>query len=155
MARELVPGVLSDLMAKLAVEVARNSREVLEPVALVIERQAKINASSGQHAPRTKTPASPGSGPARISGSLVNSITHSEAMPSALGGWEMKVGVVGGLYPYYNKRTSAGQYAYYLEVTGAGKSRVKYPFLEPAAKFAKSIALFSVLAGGLNISALM
>lgn len=152
---ELTPGVFTELMAKLALEVAHKSREVLEPMALVIERQAKINASSGQHAPRTKTPASPGSGPARVSGTLVNSITHSEALPSALGGWSMKVGVVGGLYPYYNKHTSAGKYAYYLEVTGAGRSHVKYPFLAPAAHFAKSIALFSILAGGLNIGSLM
>lgn len=155
MATELVPGVMTELMARLAQHVMQSSREVLEPVALVIERQAKINASSGEHTYRTKTPASPGSGPARISGSLVQSITHSEVLPSALGGWECKVGVAGGLYPPYNRRTDAGKYAYYLEVSGAGKSHVKYPFLGPAGKFAKDVAVFSILAGGINIGVLM
>lgn len=155
MPTELVPGVFTEIMTKLATQVVQHSREVLEPVALVIERQAKINASSGEHQYRTKTPASPGSGPARISGTLVQSITHSEALPSVLGGWEMKVGVAGGLYPPYNRRTDAGKYAYYLEVSGAGKSRVKYPFLGPAGKFAKDVAVFSVLAGGLNIGMLL
>lgn len=153
MARELVPGLFTELMTKLATQTALHSREVLTPAALVIERQAKINASSGDHSYGTPTPARPGSGPARISGTLVRSITHSEPLP-ALGGWHMKVGVAGGAYPYYNRRTNAGKYAYYLEVTGAGRGRVKYPFLLPAFRFARSVALASIVSGGFSIGKL-
>lgn len=130
---ELAPGMLRAVFVKLAAEGEARGRVALEPVALAIERQAKINASTGEHRYRTKTPAYPGSGPARISGTLVRSITHSPVVRTALG-WETKVGLAPGLYPHYSRRTPSSKYGYYLEIKGLRNGN-RYPFLVPAFKF--------------------
>lgn len=142
---ELVPGVMRDLFARLAGQADAAGAAVLEPLAVAIERQAKINASVGQHRYGTKTPARPGAGPARISGTLVQSITYSHPERTA-GGWECKVGTADGLYPPYNHRTPANRYGYYLEVSGAGRSRVKYPFLKPAAETVRDTEAHAIIA---------
>lgn len=142
MATELKPGVLEAVFAKLIVEGNNRSRLALEPLALAVEKQAKINASSGAHLYGTKTPAYPNSGPAVISGNLRRSITHT---PIKLGsqGWETKVGTAVGFYPsghgypQTGKKTASNKYGYYLE-TGL-KNGTKYPFLAPAFHFAMGV----------------
>lgn len=140
---ELTPGVITGILARLGVEAEARAAIALTPLALVVERQAKINASNGQHAYGTRTPSSGDpTGPARISGTLVRAITHSEPQNTGFG-WEVLVGMAPGLYPFYNRRTSASQYAYYLEVTGVRNGR-RFPFLEPALNFATHIAVHAV-----------
>lgn len=128
---ELTPGVLSAILARIAVQAESLVPAALEPIALAVEREAKLNASHGEHPPRTPTPAARGSGPARVSGTLVRSITHSPAIHDATG-WETRVGTAAGLYTPYNRRTPSSLYGYYLEVPGAGKAHARYPFLLPA-----------------------
>jgi hypothetical protein len=129
MATEMTSGVFQVLFAKLAVSAETRMPIALERVAIKVETEAKTNASRGEHPVRTKTPARPGSGPARISGTLVRSITHSTPKPNGAG-WECRVGVAGGMYAPYNRRTTSGKYGYYLE-TGIRNGAV-YPFLGPA-----------------------
>jgi hypothetical protein len=140
---ELAPGMMTALFARLGLEAHAAVAEAMLPLALAVERQAKINASSGEHALRTKTPASRGSGPARISGTLVRSITHSEVTPS-VGGWEVKVGTAGGLFPYYNRHTPSSKYGYYLE-TGL-RNGAKYPWLAPAVHMVGEISIYAIFA---------
>lgn len=140
---ELAPGMISALFARLGLEAHAAVAEAMAPLALAVERQAKINASSGEHALRTRTPASPGSGPARISGTLVRSITHSEVTPT-VSGWEVKVGTASGLYAYYNRRTPSSKYGYYLE-TGI-RNGAKYPWLAPAVHMVSEISIYAVFA---------
>jgi hypothetical protein len=140
---ELAPGLIAALFQRLGLEAHAAVAEAMVPLALAVERQAKINASSGEHALRTKTPAHPGSGPARISGTLVRSITHSEAKPTA-GGWEIKVGTASGLYSYYNRRTPSSKYGYYLE-TGL-RNGTKYPWLGPAVHMVDHVSIYAVFA---------
>lgn len=140
---ELTPGIISAILAKVGVQAEQRAALALTPLALVVEKQAKINASNGQHPYGTPTPSSGDpTGPARISGTLVRSITHTEPRPHG-SGWEVLVGMAGGLYPFYNRRTSASQYAYYLEVTGVRGGR-RFPFLEPALHFANHITVHAV-----------
>ncbi|MFD9564341.1 hypothetical protein [Streptomyces sp. NPDC059994] len=122
-------------MAEINREGQLKSRTVLTQLARAIERQAKINASVGAHKRGTPTPASPGTGPAVISGTLRRSITHSPIVPLA-GGWETKVGTGVGINPPYG-RTPASKYGLYLE-TGL-KNGATYPFLQPAFKFGSTI----------------
>jgi hypothetical protein len=135
---------MSEVMARLAAEGELKASVGLTAVALAVERQAKINASNGEHPYRTPTP-SPGDpeGPARISGSLVRSITHSGVERTAIG-WAVKVGMAPGLYPYYDRRTSSSMYAYYLEVTGVGKSRKRFPFLVPALRMVGRVSVYTI-----------
>lgn len=107
------------------------TRRVLTQLALAVERQAKINASVGAHKRGTKTPASPGTGPAVISGTLRRSLTHSPVVFTG-GGWETKVGTAVGFTPPYG-RTPSNKYGFYLE-TGLKNGSV-YPFLKPAYDF--------------------
>jgi hypothetical protein len=130
-ATEFTPGAITALMEKVSARVLVKGGQVLEPIALAIERQAKLNASNGEHTYHTRTPASPGSGPARVSGTLVRSITHSTPRP-AVAGWSCKVGLANGTYPPYNRRTPSSKYGYYLE-TGL-RNGSTYPFLVPALK---------------------
>jgi hypothetical protein len=134
-ATELRPGVMTAIFGRLAIEGNSRSRLALEPLALVIEKQAKINASSGAHTYGTPTPAYPGTGPAVISGALRRAITHSPIAAFA-GGWETSVGTGIGSYPPYggSNRQPANKYGYFLEVEGL-RNGAKYPFLEPAFKF--------------------
>jgi hypothetical protein len=107
-------------------------------LALVVERQAKTNASSGAHRRNTPTPASPGSGPARISGTLVRSLTHTPTVAVGFD-WQAKVGTAAGVTGPYSGVT-AGTYGRYLDRDGL-RNGTTYPFLTPAFKFAVTIAL--------------
>lgn len=150
MAAELTPGMLADLFGKLALQGEERAVAALTATALAVERQAKINASNGEHAYRTRTPASPGQGPARISGSLVRAITQTEPRRTAYG-WEVRVGMAPGLYPYYNRRTSSSQYGYILEVLGAGKSGHKFPFMQPAFHMVITVSVYTIFGAALGI----
>ena len=140
---ELRAGVFSELFARLSVQAEALAPVALTTIGLAVERQAKINASNGEHPYRTPTPAQPGNGPARISGQLVRAITHTEPARTATG-WEVQVGMAAGLYPWYSRRTPSSLYAYYLEVAGAGKSRTLYPFLGPAFQMQAKIGAYAV-----------
>ncbi|KAB7850120.1 hypothetical protein [Streptomyces mobaraensis] len=128
---ELRPGLFTRLFAEISRDGQTKTRRVLTHLALAIERQAKINASVGAHPRGTPTPASPGAGPAVISGTLRRSITHTPVLPSGTG-WETKVGTGVGFTPPYG-RTPSSRYGLYLE-TGL-KNGVSYPFLGPAYRF--------------------
>lgn len=137
MATELRPGVMTAIFGRLAVEGNTRARLSLGPLALLIEKQAKTNASSGAHTYGTPTPASPGTGPAIISGTLRRAITHSPIQAIAEGGWETYVGMGIGAFPPYGgaSRQPANKYAYFLEIEGL-RNGAKYPFLVPAFTFA-------------------
>jgi hypothetical protein len=129
MAARLAPGQFTAVFARVGLEAEKRAAVALTQVALAIERQAKINASNGAHPFGTPTPATRGSGPARISGTLVRSITHTRVRPTG-GGWECQVGTAQGMFPPYGKnRTPSSLYGLYLE------TELDYPFLEPAFHF--------------------
>lgn len=134
---ELRPGVFLRLAAEINAAHEAKVRRTLVAIALVAERQAKINASSGAHKRGTPTPARPGSGPAVISGTLRRSLTHSTPARTS-SGWEVKVGTGVGFTPPYGK-TPANQYGLILEKTGL-RNGATYPFLVPAARFAMRVA---------------
>lgn len=142
MPTELRPGVATALCFRLAVEGNTRMRFALEPLAAVIEKQAKINASVGSHAPHTQSPASPGTGPSVISGTLRRSITHSPVVFVG-DGWETKVGTGVGFYPPYNGRKTSSAYGYILEVEGT-RAGTRFPFLEPAFKFAVGVPALEI-----------
>ncbi|MGW2861957.1 hypothetical protein [Streptomyces sp. NPDC001205] len=133
---ELRPGLFTAAFSRLSAEGVVRGRIALEPLALAIEKQAKINASVGAHSRGTPTPASPGTGPAVISGTLRRSITHSASVQSGTG-WETRVGTGAGITPPYG-RTPASRYGLALE-TGLRNGAV-YPFLGPAFTFAVRFA---------------
>jgi hypothetical protein len=141
MVGELRPGVYSALFARIALEAEGKAAAALAVIGTAVERQAKINASTGAHPYGTPTPARPGTGPARISGTLVRSITHTEPKLDGFG-WSMKVGTATGLYPRYRSaygrtftsKTPANKYGYYLEK--GLRNGVSYPFMGPAVSFA-------------------
>lgn len=142
MAGELAPGVYTALFARIALEAQGKAAAALAVIGTAVERQAKLNASTGSHPYGTPTPASPGTGPARISGTLVRSITHTEPKIDTFG-WSMKVGTGTGLYPRYRtaygrtftSKIPANKYGYYLE-KGLTRNGVAYPFMGPAVTFA-------------------
>lgn len=138
----MLPGVLPALLTRIAARGELAGSAALEAVALAVEKQAKINASSGEHPYRTKTPAHPGSGPARISGTLVRSITHT---PVGLGlsGLETRVGVASGLFSPHNHKTDSSKYGRYLE-TGMLRNGAAYPFLGPAFHMVSHVSVFSI-----------
>lgn len=125
----LVPGVPTAMFARLDAQFELRGRIALTPVADAVKKQAKINASNGTHAYGTKTPARPGTGPAKISGTLYKTIDRSPVTREAFG-WFCQVGMVPGQSPWYSRKTSS-KYAYTLEVTGCRNGN-KYPFLYPA-----------------------
>lgn len=137
---ELRPGEFTAIFAKLSAEGVVRGRLALEPLANAVEKQARINASSGRHDRGTPTLARPGSGPAVISGTLRRSITHSPIVQVGTG-WETRVGTGVGQTPPYG-RTPANKYGLYLE-TGL-KNGAVYPFLGPAFHFAVKIAAPSI-----------
>lgn len=145
---EMAPGLVTKLFAELGIKAELAMKEALKPLALAVERQAKINASSGEHLRRTPTPAHPGSGPARISGTLVRSITHSE-VTRGVTGWEVRVGPAGGLYPDYNRHTPSSKYGYYLE-TGLRDGR-RYPWLVPALHMVNHVSVYSIFASAFAV----
>lgn len=136
---ELSPAALRAVFAHLAATSEVAAAAGLEPLAAAVERQAKINASSGEHRRGTPTPAHAGSGPARISGTLVRSLTHTRPQRTATG-WECRVGTATGLYAPYNRRTPANRYGYYLE--HGLRNGAKYPFLGPAAHMVAHISAY-------------
>lgn len=147
---ELVPGAMSALMAKLAAATEAKIPPALTAVALAVQKQAVINASTGAHVYGTPTPAWPGTGPARISGTLVRSIAHSGVRRGAAG-WEVRVGLLHGLYPTY--RTSRGGYTsktpshLYGEYLERGlRNGNQYPWLLPAYHHAIRIVVPVVMA---------
>jgi hypothetical protein len=128
--------MVATIVAGIKAEASVRTRIVLEPLALIIERQAKINASTGAHKYGTPTPARPGTGPAIISGNLRRSITHSP-ITFVNGGWETKVGTAIGFPAPYGSKTPANKYGFYLE-TGL-RNGTTYPFLVPAFKFGTGV----------------
>jgi hypothetical protein len=139
-ATEVRRGTFAKLFVQLDEETKIRAKAALAELALVVEKQAKINASSGAHKYGTKTPAKPGTGPAVISGTLRRAITHT---PVKFVGGEFScyVGMGTGFYPSYGgmkSKTPANKYAMYLEKTGL-RNGVRYPFLIPAFKFAMGV----------------
>ncbi len=158
MATELEPGAFTVTFARLRDSGIRNAGKGLTALAYVVEKQAKINVSTGSHRYGTPTPASPGRGPAVVSGNLRRSITHDRVARTATG-WETRVGPAAGFYPPYPRRSSSGGaprrtsadlYGKYLE-TGL-RNGATYPWLKPAAEFASRTAepvIAAAIASGL------
>lgn len=132
---ELSAGLFGRLFTEIAADGQLKSKTFLTQLANAIEKQAKVNASSGAHRRGTPTPATPGTGPAVISGTLRRSITHSPVTPTGTG-WETKVGTGAGISPPYG-RTPASRYGLALE-TGL-RNGATYPFLKPAYRFGITI----------------
>ncbi len=130
MATPLEPGVFTKLFAELAVQAEAKATAAITAAAVLVQERAIQSVSARTHTRRSKTPARPGGPPAMVSGTLAKSITHSTAV-SESGGIQIKVGMSSALTAPYSK-TRASLVAKYLEIDGAGKSRVKYPFLGPA-----------------------
>jgi hypothetical protein len=152
-AQELEPGVFAVAFARLSADGVRATGKALTVLAYVVEKQAKINVSTGSHRYGTPTPASPGAGPAVVSGNLRRSVTHERVARDAGGTWVTRVGPARGFFPPYPhrgrgggapKRTSADRYGYFLE-TGL-RNGAKYPWLKPAAEFAGRTAAPAVIA---------
>ncbi len=151
MATELREGVLTELLGRLSEQGVVRTRRLLADLAVVIETQAKINASNGAHAYGTKTPAVPGEGPAVISGTLRRSITHSPVIGGPLE-FTVRVGVAPGAYPAYRTRSGRAakikhpvpsvKYGHYLEKGVRGGYR--YPFLSTAARFGFEVGLRAI-----------
>lgn len=135
MSKELGPGVFTAVFEALARQAEPKGPKALTALANVIERQAKINASTGAHRYGTATPARPGTGPAVISGNLRRSLTHSPLKLVGPSTWETRVGTAVGFYPPYGKsRTPANKYGLYLEKQP--RYGGAFPFLEPAFRYA-------------------
>lgn len=132
---ELRLGTFARVFAEVQRDAQVKSRLALTLIASAVEKQAKINASSGSHPRGTPTPARPGSGPAVITGTLRRSLTHSPILFTGAS-WETKVGTAGGLTPP-GGRTPSSRYGLYLE-TGL-KNGATYPFLAPAARFVRTV----------------
>jgi hypothetical protein len=141
MAVELRPGVSRALFANLTAEQQARTKKAMTALALVVERQAKTNLSGFSHRYGTPTPARPGEGPAKISGNLARSVTHTPAERTGTA-WVVLVGTGVGFYPTYTTKrgrvfrgkTPANVYGRILEVVGS-RAGHKYPWLEPAARF--------------------
>lgn len=133
----LEPGVPTAMFGRLDAEFKLRGRIALTPVADAIKKQARINASSGKHKWGTKTPATPGTGPAIISKTLVNSIDRTTVDRYSFG-WLVQIGTAAQKYPSYpgvhRPGKPSSQYGYILEVTGC-RNGYRYPFLYAAAKF--------------------
>jgi hypothetical protein len=145
MATEIRPGVFGALFARLAAKSEAAGPMMLTPLALAMERQAKLNLGKSSHPYGTRTPAFKGGPPAMISGTGRRSITHTR--PARVGeGWEVRVGPGAGFYPPYGhgKRTPSSKYLYYLE-TG------EYPFLGPAFDTVTATTTVGAIAGWIAI----
>lgn len=101
-------------------QIEKAASVALMAVAFEVERQAKINALTGQHARGEGHIAGTGPGPNRVTGALIRSITT-----------ERKQGFDGmysaSIYPtmVYSRAVELGDERW--------KSGVRYPYLEPAA----------------------
>lgn len=124
----LEPGVPTAMFGRFDAEVQLRGRIALTPLADAIKKQAKINASNGSHIYGTKTPATPGTGPARISSALYKSIDRSLVTRESFG-WFCQVGTAAGVYPSsYKSKKASSQYGRILELTGC-RNGALYPFL--------------------------
>ncbi|TQF04756.1 hypothetical protein E6W39_24185 [Kitasatospora acidiphila] len=130
---EFSAAALREVLTRVQRQGITAARAGLIATADAMVKQAKTNASTGRHAWGTPTPATPGTGPAVISGTLRRSIIR-EAVKRSADGWETKVGLRPDQLPPYNSRTPSSRYGLYLE-TGL-KNGARYPFLEPASRLA-------------------
>lgn len=132
MAVQVKPGAWQAVFKAIDRQAQVKGRDVLIQLALVIEKQAKINASAGSHRYGTPTPARPGTGPAVISGNLRRAITHEPVRLLGPSHWQTRVGTATGFSPPYGgaRRTPANKYGYYLE--HGLRNGATYPFLLPA-----------------------
>ncbi len=127
----LRPGVFTRIFAELDAKAEHVVSSGLEAVAVAIEDDVKLR-FVGQHPYGTPTPAKRGGPPSRISRTLEKSMTHTTPEHTLLG-FHVNVGPKTGLYPTYGKgRVDSATYGYYLEVAGAGKTHIRFPFLVPA-----------------------
>jgi len=132
MPAELVPGAIAAVFARAAVLAQARTAAALTVTAAAVAHQAQVNASTGSHPYGTPTPAHPGTGPAIISKTLVNSVAFSLPVPRGLG-WSCRVGPRVGMFPAYGGRrstTPSSKYGGYLE--HGLKNRATYPWLRPA-----------------------
>jgi hypothetical protein len=132
---EYSEAVMRALLARITTQGNQAARTGLIGLADMVTRQAKTNASNGSHLYGTPTPARPGTGPARISGTLVNSITRTATTPSGAG-WQVKVGLAPGRTPPYRKGRGATSSKYGLFLETGLRNGARYPFLGPAANLA-------------------
>jgi hypothetical protein len=130
MTQPLRPGVFTEMFAKLSERAEAVMHAGLEGVAEAIEEEVR-SSFVGKHALGTPTPARRGGPPSRISETLEDSLGHSDPEHD-ITGMHIRVGVFDGHYPPYSDRVDSATYGHYLEVEGAGKSHVRYPFLVPA-----------------------
>ena len=144
MAIEVRPGVWTAVFKAIDGQAQAKGEQVITALALVIESQAKTNASAGSHAYGTPTPASPGSGPAVISGTLRRALTHEPVRMLGPGHWQTRVGTAVGFTPPYGgrSRTPANKYGYYLE--HALRNGATYPFLGPAFRHGTTTAATAI-----------
>jgi hypothetical protein len=131
-AQEFTAAALRAALARVEARGIATARAGLIGLGDAVVKQAKINASVGSHAYGTPTPARPGTGPATISRTLVQSIIRTAVTRDAAG-WTTKVGMLPGRYPPYST-TPSSKYAYHLE-TGL-RNGARYPFLGPATHMA-------------------
>jgi hypothetical protein len=120
------------VFARVAVLAQARTAAALTATAAAVAHQAQTNASTGSHTYGTPTPARPGTGPATISKTLVNSVAYSLPRPFGVG-WSCRVGPRVGMYPAYAGRrgtTPSSVYGRYLE-TGL-RNHTTYPWLRPA-----------------------
>jgi hypothetical protein len=145
--RELRPGAFTAMFVRFEDAGVRGAGKALTALAYVVEKQAKINVSTGSHKYGTPTPARPGAGPAVVSGNLRRSITHERVTRGVDGNWTTRLGPSMGAFPPYPrkgrgggapKRTSADKYGAHLE--NGLRNGAKYPWLKPAVEFAQRTA---------------
>lgn len=74
-----------------------------------------------------------------ISGNLRRAITHTPVRTVGPDTLEMLVGTAIGFPAPYGSRTPANRYGFYLEITGVGPHKNRYPFLQPAFKFSMGV----------------
>ena len=142
---EMVPGILAARMARLGVELRAREPLVLVGTATAVIEKARANLTHARHPYGTPTPARPGGPPAMISGTLAGALAMTSVSMGPLGA-TLHVGVRSGIRPPYGKNpTEASKYGFYLEVTGAGTSHVRYPWLMPAVHAVGHVAAHAAL----------
>jgi len=122
-AEEFTTAAVVRLEARLSATTGIAMQQAVLAVALAGERQAKLNASSGAHRKGTKTPATRyETGPARISGNLVRSVTHDRVTREGTV-FTTRIGVAGSA-PY-----------------GKWVEKLGYEFMAPTSRFLKTIVV--------------
>ena len=128
----LEPGVVDGILARVTLTHRLRSVEAMTALAQMVEKEAKLNASNGEHRRGTPSPARPGSGPAVVSGDLRRSITHTKVTPTRM--WS-KVGpdeMPHRTYGRARRGLTNGRLGRILEVDGIRANGDRYPFLLPA-----------------------